>query len=296
MKYLSKCLFVSLSDVDIITENISKKLKELEKDHEEGIVFVGILKGGMKVVEKIIGDFPNSQIIPYDPHIKQPRMKDDDLEKIAGNNVVICDDSVITGATLKDTIYFVRNLSPKKIIVISLCCRKESGIIPNIYAFETEKEDIILFPWRSLPVRIFDTQGLTIRTFNDETLRKNFSMNYTVLRLLNKNENDYTLKGLALEHYSIIGLVSFWVNKDELIIGYLGRLPNEYDLKIDDINGMLYDLILRYGHFHGKRILMPATDEQRKIMESKGFICTKKYFPYDGITYHEMTLDEGHPL
>lgn len=294
---MTKCIFVSEGNVKRLIKGTVAKMGELGIHNEADLVLVGVMNGGMAVAKRLQeGGYKKSQVLPYNPHVKQPRMKEKDVVAIKGKNIVICEDNVITGKTLKDVIYFIACCSPNNITVVALACKNESEIIPNIYSIETENKDIILFPWKPLPLRIFNTKGFIIRSFDDKTIRENFHTNYTVLTKLGRNEVNYTLRAIGLDKKTLAGLVSFWFNNSELIIGYLDVLPGDLESMGEDISGMLMELILKYGHFHGKDIIVPAKESEKEEWGKLGFECTGKVFEFNDVQYYEMVLKEERPL
>ena len=66
---------------------------------------------------------------------------------IAGKNVLVCDDIVDSGQTLKLTREYLESLNPKQIKFVSLLVKPHAKTWPDYYSRKTDKW--VVFPWES---------------------------------------------------------------------------------------------------------------------------------------------------
>jgi hypoxanthine phosphoribosyltransferase len=146
--------------------------------------------------------------------VETPSNFSEDLE---GKNVIICDDTVNTGTTIKKIIKKLIDLKVNDIKILSLIMRRGAPIVPNFYAFEADEDTRVLFPWSDHPLRAFP-MGI-VRTIAPEDCSKSFKCTD---ERINKNSmsdyyNNFANKGAKVyvveEKGEIRSIIQFYEKK-----------------------------------------------------------------------------------
>lgn len=73
---------------------------------------------------------------------------------IKDQDILVCDDSTITGKTFGKVVQKLIDLGARDIKLLSFLMRRNSSIVPNIFIFEIEEDTKVYFPWSDYPIRI----------------------------------------------------------------------------------------------------------------------------------------------
>lgn len=78
-----------------------------------------------------------------------------DRPDILDKNILVCDDTTITGKTFIKVYTRLKEHGAADIKFLSFLMRKNSSIVPNIYIFETDEDTKVYFPWSDYPIRTY---------------------------------------------------------------------------------------------------------------------------------------------
>jgi hypoxanthine phosphoribosyltransferase len=125
-----------LSRVDL-DERVARLAREIEADHPEGVLLVGVLKGALifladlaRAIRAVPVEIDFIAISRYAPDTGRVRILKDLEGDVAGRDVVLVEDIVDTGLTLS---YLMRQLEargPRRIDVCTLLDRPARRIVP----------------------------------------------------------------------------------------------------------------------------------------------------------------------
>jgi hypoxanthine phosphoribosyltransferase len=127
-----------LLDADAVAEQVTRLAAEIEQDHPEGVVLIGVLKGALIFVadlaRAITGipvelDFMSmSRFAPDSGRVKILHDLDSD---ISGRDVVVVEDMVDTGLTLAYLMGQLRERGPRSLSACTLLDRPARRIVPH---------------------------------------------------------------------------------------------------------------------------------------------------------------------
>lgn len=143
-------IFFDENNVDISLQQAFQKIK---KEGFDSYLLLGINTGGMHVAEKLknLGTFEH--IISCT--LEKGSVVISNISNIEKTNILICEDTVISGKTMQKVIKKLVSVGVSDIKIFSLMMRKNSTIVPNIFVFETEEDTRVYFPWSDYPIRTF---------------------------------------------------------------------------------------------------------------------------------------------
>jgi hypoxanthine phosphoribosyltransferase len=87
--------------------------------------------------------------------------------KIKNKNILICEDKVNTGKTVKKIIAELKHLGASDIKFFSLIMKRNCSIVPNIFVFEVEEDTEVYFPWSNYPIRNYP-KGIVRKIFAED--------------------------------------------------------------------------------------------------------------------------------
>lgn len=283
-------LFISEKEVKGMINNISETIMGIYGKEEE-IVLVGMIRGGFEITKLLESRLPNAIIIKYNSD-ETPQITEEDRNKIKGKECIVCDDSVVSGDTLNKACYVIKQYGAKEVKIVALVSRKGSKVIPHLYSIESDPKDVVVFPWKTPPLRNYLISGLgLIRSINDvEILEKTWG---PLIKANNfRNVENYNKKGLIIDDSdgTTMGVVRFWVDNSEIIVEDLKVLLHPTNRLFDRILESLYNLIANYSHFHRKNkisFIVPKSETQR--WKNRGLEVGQKC-DIDGKTFVDVFL------
>jgi len=142
-------------DENNVENSLQQAYKKIKKEGFDSYILLGINTGGMHVAERInnIGTF--EKIISCSINNGSVSIPDSNLSDIRDKNILICEDTVISGKTVLKVVNKLLSLGAAEIKILSLLMRQNSMIVPNIFVFETEEDTRVYFPWSDYPIRTY---------------------------------------------------------------------------------------------------------------------------------------------
>jgi hypoxanthine phosphoribosyltransferase len=126
-----------LLDADTVATHVRRLAAEIEHDHPEGVVLIGVLKGALLFVADLARAITNvpveldfiaiSRFAPDSGRVKVLHDLDSD---ISGRDVVLVEDLVDTGLTLAYLIGQLRERGPRTLSACALLDRSARRIVP----------------------------------------------------------------------------------------------------------------------------------------------------------------------
>ena len=126
-----------LLDSDAVAAHVARLGGEIERDHPEGVVLIGVLKGALLFVADLARaisvpvelDFISiSRFAPDSGRVKILHDLDSD---ISGRDVVVVEDMVDTGLTLAYLLGQLRERGPRSLSACTLLDRPKRRIVPH---------------------------------------------------------------------------------------------------------------------------------------------------------------------
>ncbi|MFZ2456596.1 MAG: phosphoribosyltransferase [Candidatus Altiarchaeia archaeon] len=267
-------IFLSNESIKKLSEDLSREVKSTPFD-----VLVAIPEGGIHFAEILARDIGyKGEIIHLDNIAGYAK----DLK---GKKILLCDDTVRTGQTLKNAVnnLLVRGLNDITIVALSVRCGAE--VIPNIYAFEINNKDVLILPWKSFPIRRYP--GGIIYTLNRESLNaicndSNYTSTGGILSVCRPTKiKDYALRGYGINRDGMIcGIVRYWESEDEIIVEDILPLGEDSE----EIYKTLWKSLMNTAYFHGKERLVNCIPKA----EAQSILGIYPEFK-DGGTYRDKT-------
>jgi hypoxanthine phosphoribosyltransferase len=123
-------------DAAEVAEIVTRLAAEIDRDHPDGVVLIGVLKGSVFFLADLVRaitvpcevDF--MAISHFAPDSGRVRIVKDLEGDIAGRNVVVVEDVVDTGLTLSYLLGQLRNRNPASLAVCALLDRSRRRIVP----------------------------------------------------------------------------------------------------------------------------------------------------------------------
>lgn len=142
--------------------------------------------GGGKYIANGLREYCKSRDILSCEVSKSGNVTISNSSKIKNKDILICEDTVNTGKTVKKVIAKLKHLGASDIKIFSLIMKRNSSIVPNIFVFEIEKDTKVYFPWSNYPIRNYP-KGIVRKVFADDRSK---TFEYTDSRI-KENLSDY---------------------------------------------------------------------------------------------------------
>jgi hypoxanthine phosphoribosyltransferase len=263
-----RSMFLSEDIVLKLVKDLADKIKETYSPE----CLLGVGDGGMELANRFHDQFPTSKIVRYTVG------KDSGLSDIKKKRVLICDDLVNSGNTLKKVCYFIQQAGPESIRTATLVLSEGAKIIPNFYCIERDYKERILLPWKKFPARSFP-YGIIHRLTWDNVLNNFGREAIEVVKLIRPNEWDkYRPQAYIICDEKTgegIGGLCFFENKadKELFITIITPMLIQGDARRKTVLSMLWGMANSYGNYHGfDKITHISLKSKRADCESSGFI------------------------
>ena len=134
-----------LSRADL-AERVERLGHEIEADHPDGVVLVGVLKGALifladlaRAIRSIAVEVDFIAISRYAPDTGRVRILKDLEADVAGRDVVLVEDIVDTGLTLSYLLRQLEQRAPRRIDVCALLDRPARRIVPLDVSYRGEE-------------------------------------------------------------------------------------------------------------------------------------------------------------
>jgi hypoxanthine phosphoribosyltransferase len=127
-----------LLDADTVARHVRRLAAEIEADHPDGVVLVGVLKGALlfvadlaRAITGIPVELDFMAISRFAPDSGRVRILHDLDSDISGRDVVIVEDLVDTGLTLAYLAGQLRARAPRRLSACALLDRSSRRIVPT---------------------------------------------------------------------------------------------------------------------------------------------------------------------
>lgn len=170
----------TLLTAEDIAAHVDRLSTEIERDHPDGVVFVGVMKGALlflsdlvRAVRGVPVEVDFLAISRYEPDSGRVRLLQDVSLDLTDRDVVVVEDIVDTGLTLSYLLSHLRGLGARRVEVCTLLDRTGRRIVPHDIRYRgLEIDDIYVLGYglhradlfRNLPaVMTVDREDLTAR-------------------------------------------------------------------------------------------------------------------------------------
>lgn len=236
-----------------IENGLAQAYKIIKKEGYHQYILLGVKSGGVYIANELSqhGRFGESLFCK----ISEDRATISAPSKIKNKNILICEDTLNTGRTVKKVITELKRLGAGDIKIFSLLMRKNSAIVPNIFVFEVAEDTKVYFPWTNYPIRDYP-KGIVRKIFPDDCNRTfecvEPRINKYTLSDYYKNQQEYKAKVYVVEDKeeicAIIQFVEKEVNKYKGL--YLDVIATATGKEGQRYASTLLNLITRYMHYH----------------------------------------------
>jgi hypoxanthine phosphoribosyltransferase len=127
-----------LLDADAVAAHVKRLAAEIERDHPDGVVLVGVLKGALifvadlaRAITGVPVELDFMSISRFAPDSGRVKILHDLASDISGRDVVIVEDMVDTGLTLAYLIGQLGERGPRSLSVCTLLDRPARRIVPH---------------------------------------------------------------------------------------------------------------------------------------------------------------------
>jgi hypoxanthine phosphoribosyltransferase len=127
-----------LLDADTLAAHVRRLAREIERDHPDGVVLIGVLKGALlffadlaRAITTIPVELDFIAISRFAPDSGRVKILHDVDADIGGREVVLVEDIVDTGLTLAYLIGQLRERAPRTLSACTLLDRPKRRIVPS---------------------------------------------------------------------------------------------------------------------------------------------------------------------
>lgn len=237
-----------------VENSLTQAYKKIKKTGCQQYILLGVGGGGKHIAEGL-SEYCESRDILSCEISKSGNVIISDSSKIKNKNILICEDTVSTGKTVKKVIAKLKQLGASNIRFFSLIMKKNSSIVPNIFVFEVEKDAVVYFPWSDYPIRNYP-KGIVRKIFAEDC-NKTFEcvdsrINRVTLSDYYKNQQNAEAKVYLVEDKDeICAIIQFFekhVNKYKGL--YLDVIATAEGKEGEGYASTLLRLITFYMHYH----------------------------------------------
>jgi hypoxanthine phosphoribosyltransferase len=127
-----------LLDADAVATHVARLGAEIERDHPDGVVLVGVLKGALifvadlaRAIKGVNVELDFISISRFAPDSGRVKILHDLDSDISGRDVVVVEDMVDTGLTLAYLLGQLRDRGPRSVSACTLLDRPGRRIVPH---------------------------------------------------------------------------------------------------------------------------------------------------------------------
>jgi hypoxanthine phosphoribosyltransferase len=128
----------TLLDADAVAAQVQRLAAEIERDHPDGVVLIGVLKGALlfvadlaRAITAVPVELDFIAISRFAPDSGRVKILYDLDTDISGRDVVVVEDLVDTGLTLAYLLGQLRDRSPRSLSACALLDRTARRIVPS---------------------------------------------------------------------------------------------------------------------------------------------------------------------
>ena len=277
---------------DSVEDGLKQTYEKIKKERFRKYCLLGVANGGKRVAADLsklgeFGDILSCEAFNENATISVP-------SKIENKNILICEDIVNTGETVKKVIAELKRLGANDIKIFSLIMKRNSLIVPNIFVFEVEENTRVYFPWNNYPIRVY-SKGIVRKIF-DTDREKTFecgelriNTNLTEFFLNQKHSGDKVY--LVEDKDEICSILHFVERKNvNKYAGlFLKTIATATDKKREGYADSLLKLIELYMLYHEfDFIYAHALDGVIKMYKTKGYDITRSIEDKDYGKMHKI--------
>lgn len=250
---------------------------EISKAGYADYCLLGIGDGGINVVDRLEkkGDYKEKFTCP-----NVNELTPDFLKSLKGKNILICEDTVNTGRTIRKILKSLReSAETSDLKILSLTMRQNSPIVPNFYAFELADDNRVYFPWSRHPIRSFP-KGIVRKIFHEDC-SKTFSCGeeridkYPLSEYYNNQQNKNARVYLVEENGNICSMIQFFIKKIEHFKGiFLDVIAVSTEYKEKKYASTLLRLMTSYSIHHDQDFILGYAFDRPGLVDmykKKGF-------------------------
>lgn len=152
-------------DKDSVRNSLAQAYEKIKKEGYHKYCLLGVGNGGKHIADGLskywgFKDILSCEVSNGSVTISVP-------SEIENKNILICEDIVNTGETIKKVIAELKQLGASDIKIFSLIMKRNSLIVPNIFVFEVDKDAVVYFPWSNYPIREYP-KGIVRKIFAED--------------------------------------------------------------------------------------------------------------------------------
>lgn len=166
----------TLLTADEIAAHVTRLGTEIERDHPDGVVFVGVMKGALlfladlvRAVRRVPVEVDFLAISRYEPDSGRVRLLQDVSLDLTGRDVVVVEDIVDTGLTLSYLLNHVRELGARRVEACTLLDRAGRRIVPHTIRYRgLEIDDIYVLGYGLHRADLFRNLAAVVTVDSDD--------------------------------------------------------------------------------------------------------------------------------
>jgi len=149
-----------------VEDGLTQAYEEIKKAGYQQYILLGVRGGGKHITDMLSECCEFRDILSCEVS-KSGSVTISDSSKIKNKNILICEDTVNTGKTIKKVIAELKQLGASDIKIFSLIMKRNSSIVPNIFVFEIGNDTVVYLPWSNYPIRNYP-KGIVRKIFAED--------------------------------------------------------------------------------------------------------------------------------
>ncbi len=285
-------------DENSVNNGLRQAYDRLVREGFDSYTILGIGDGGKQIAQRLLKCGIHESILSCTFENSEPIIPD--RSGIFDKNILVCDDTTITGRTFLKVNNKLKEYGAADIKFLSFLMRKNSLIVPNIYIFETEEDTKVYFPWSDYPIRTYP-KGI-VRKMLPADVGKNFRcgdprIDKNSLTDFYKNQKHAEARVYLVEDQSeICSIIQFYENKINDHKGlFLDTIATAHGKQGNKYGSTLLKLILSYMIYHEFDFIYGYAFDDDNLMtmyKSIGFEKVGSVLdPHYGILYKMITVN-----
>lgn len=231
---------------------------------------LGIGNGGTEIAKRFVSFGNQKEFVSCMFEGNEINIPDQTI--IKDQNILVCDDSTITGKTFGKVVQKLIDLGARDIKLLSFLMRRNSSIVPNIFIFEIEEDTKVYFPWSDYPIRIY-SKGI-VRKISHLDCNKNFKCGNinidknTLSDFYRYQEHTSAKVYLIEDDNEICSIIQFYEKKIDKYRGlFLDTIATSEEKKGKSYAQNLLKLITYYMIYHDFDFIYGFAFDDEKLIE-----------------------------
>lgn len=245
--------FISQDVAHRMINKLGDEIKNRYPDH----IILAIEEGGVEVAKLLD--------VAYEKFPKETGSGE--YPKLRGEKVLILDDKIRSGSTIKRVYNVVKGLGSVDIGIAVLIMREGSSIVPNIYVIDTPSTEEYVLPWDNIPLRVYPfgviqqmNQAEICQTYPSLTQIISSGGVMSYFREIDKTHHKF--KGFVLDSSPpdaiSCAVICYWEDDNEIFIEMFHNLIDSKNPNFDDYSSTLLEIILNCAQHHNKTHIASA--------------------------------------